>query len=44
MKSGIAGHMYLIKYFSEHREELNGHLISLATCDEEDNSNGVITV
>ena len=43
MKSGIAGHMYLIKYFSEHREELNGHLISLATCDEEDNSNGVIT-
>ena len=43
MKSGIAGHMYLIKYFSEHRDELNGHLISLATCDEEDNSNGVIT-
>lgn len=43
MKSGVAGHMYLIKYFSEHPEELNGHLIALAECDEEDNSHGILT-
>ena len=43
MKSGVAGHMYLIKYFSEHPEELNGNLIAIAECDEEDNSKGIIT-
>jgi len=43
MKSGIAGHMYLTKYFSEHPEEIDGHLITLAACDEEDNSHGILT-
>lgn len=43
MKSGVAGHMYLIKYFSEHPEELDGNLIAIAECDEEDNSKGIIT-
>ncbi|MDF2678247.1 MAG: peptidase [Bacillota bacterium] len=43
MKSGVAGHMYLIKYFSEHPEELNGNIIALAECDEEDNSHGIIS-
>lgn len=43
MKSGVAGHMYLIKYFSEHPEELNGNLIAIAECDEEDNSHGIIS-
>ncbi len=43
MKSGLAGHMYLTKYFSEHPEELDGHLITLAACDEEDNSHGILT-
>lgn len=43
MKAGVAGHMYLIKYFSEHPEELNGNLIALAECDEEDNSHGAIS-
>ncbi len=43
MKSGVAGHMYLIKYFSEHPEELDGNLIQIAECDEEDNSHGIIT-
>ncbi len=38
MKSGVAGHMYLIKYFSEHPEELDGNIIAIAECDEEDNS------
>lgn len=43
MKSGVAGHMYLIQYFSEHPEELNGNLLAIAECDEEDNSKGIIT-
>lgn len=43
MKSGVAGHMYLIKYFSEHPEELDGNILAYAECDEEDNSHGIIT-
>ena len=43
MKSGVAGHMYLMKYFSQHPEELDGNLLALAECDEEDNSKGVLT-
>lgn len=43
MKSGVAGQMYLIKYFSEHPEELDGNLISIAEADEEDNSHGIIS-
>ena len=43
MKSGVAGHMYLIKYFSEHPEELDGNLLAYAECDEEDNSHGILT-
>lgn len=43
MKSGVAGHMYLIQYFSQHPEELDGNLIAIAECDEEDNSKGIIT-
>ncbi|WZL74526.1 M20/M25/M40 family metallo-hydrolase [Clostridiaceae bacterium 35-E11] len=43
MKSGVAGHMYLIKYFSEHPEELDGNIVAYAECDEEDNSHGILT-
>lgn len=43
MKAGVAGHMYLIKYFSEHPEELDGNLIAIAEADEEDNSHGIIS-
>lgn len=43
MKSGVAIHMYIMKYFSEHPEELSGNLIQIAECDEEDNSHGIIT-
>ncbi len=43
MKSGVAGHMYLIEYFSKHPEELDGNLIAIAECDEEDNSMGILT-
>ncbi len=43
MKSGVACHMYLIKYFTEHPEEIDGNIIALAECDEEDNSHGMIS-
>ncbi|NMB02756.1 MAG: M20/M25/M40 family metallo-hydrolase [Firmicutes bacterium] len=43
MKSGVAGQMWLVRYFSEHREELDGNIIAVAECDEEDNSHGIIS-
>ncbi|MED4202723.1 M20/M25/M40 family metallo-hydrolase [Neobacillus mesonae] len=43
MKSGVASHLYLLKYYSEHPEELIGNLILLAECDEEDSSHGVLS-
>lgn len=43
MKAGIAGHMYLMKYFSEHLDELDGNIIAIAEADEEDNSHGIIS-
>lgn len=42
MKAGVAGHMYLISYFSMHPEELDGNIICITECDEEDNSTGII--
>lgn len=41
MKSGIAAHLYVIKYLSEHTQELNGNVLLLITCDEEDSSHGI---
>lgn len=43
MKSGVAGHMAIIKYFSENPHLLKGNLLALHECDEEDNSKGVIS-
>ncbi|CRK82922.1 M20/M25/M40 family metallo-hydrolase [Neobacillus massiliamazoniensis] len=43
MKSGVASHLYLLKYYSEHPEELVGNLVLLAECDEEDSSHGVLS-
>lgn len=43
MKSGLAGHMYLMRYFSEHPEELDGNIIAIAECDEEDNHHGIVS-
>lgn len=43
MKSGLASHLYLLKYYSEHPEELEGNLVFLSECDEEDSSNGVLS-
>ncbi|MFT9818244.1 M20/M25/M40 family metallo-hydrolase [Lysinibacillus sp. NPDC056185] len=43
MKSGVASHFYLLKYYAEHPEELNGNLVFFAECDEEDGSKGVLS-
>ncbi len=43
MKAGVAGHMAIMKYFSENLDELDGNLVHLAECDEEDGSRGVIS-
>lgn len=43
MKSGVAGHMWLIRYFSQHPEELDGNIIAVSECDEEDNGHGIIS-
>ena len=43
MKSGVAGHMCLMRYFSEHPEELDGNIIAISECDEENNAHGIIS-
>ncbi len=43
MKSGVASHLYLLKYYSEHPEELEGNLMVVFECDEEDSSHGILS-
>ncbi|WP_409290785.1 M20/M25/M40 family metallo-hydrolase [Peribacillus sp. SCS-37] len=43
MKSGVASHLYLLKYYSEHPNELDGNIVFLCECDEEDGSHGVLS-
>ncbi|MDE5414593.1 M20/M25/M40 family metallo-hydrolase [Alkalihalobacterium chitinilyticum] len=43
MKSGVASHLYLLKYYSEHPEELEGNLLVVIECDEEDGSHGILS-
>jgi arginine utilization protein RocB len=43
MKSGVAGHFYLLKHYAEHPEQLAGNLVFLAECDEEDRSHGILS-
>lgn len=43
MKSGLASHLYLLKYYANHPEELEGNLLFLAACDEEDSSHGILS-
>lgn len=43
MKSGLASHLYLIKYYSEHPDELEGNLVFIGECDEEDGSHGILS-
>lgn len=43
MKAGVASHLFVLRYFSEHRTELKGNLIVLFECDEEGDSHGMLT-
>lgn len=43
MKSGVASHLYLLKYYSEHPGELEGNLVVVIECDEEDGSHGILS-
>ncbi|RXT07089.1 M20/M25/M40 family metallo-hydrolase [Ammoniphilus sp. CFH 90114] len=43
MKSGVASHMYLLKYYSENPDLLSGNLILISECDEEDSSHGILS-
>lgn len=43
MKSGVASHLALLRYFSHHRDQLNGNLLLVIACDEEDNSRGILS-
>lgn len=43
MKSGLAANLYLISYYANHPQELDGNLLLLAECDEEDSSHGVLS-
>ncbi len=44
MKAGVAAHMVVMKYFAEHPELLDGVLVHVTECDEEDGSRGVESV
>jgi arginine utilization protein RocB len=43
MKSGVASNLFLLKYFSEHPEKLDGNLVFISECDEEDGSHGILS-
>ena len=43
MKSGVASNLYLLKYYSEHPEQLKGNLVVITECDEEDGSRGILS-
>ncbi|MEW9053480.1 MAG: M20/M25/M40 family metallo-hydrolase [Neobacillus sp.] len=43
MKSGVASHLYLLNYYSQHPEKLNGNIVFLSECDEEDSSHGILS-
>ncbi|SET11204.1 Arginine utilization protein RocB [Oceanobacillus limi] len=43
MKSGLASHLYLLRYYAENPHQLAGNLVLVAECDEEDSSNGILS-
>ncbi|OLS41302.1 M20/M25/M40 family metallo-hydrolase [Bacillus sp. MRMR6] len=43
MKSGVASHLYLLNYYSNHPEKLVGNIVFLSECDEEDSSHGILS-
>ncbi|QPC47821.1 M20/M25/M40 family metallo-hydrolase [Mangrovibacillus cuniculi] len=43
MKSGLASHLFLLHYYSENPHLLEGNIVFVGECDEEDGSNGILT-
>ncbi|MGA8941889.1 MAG: M20/M25/M40 family metallo-hydrolase [Thermoactinomyces sp.] len=43
MKSGIAINLAIVRYFASNRHLLKGNLLFVATCDEEQNSRGILS-
>ncbi|MGC5326724.1 M20/M25/M40 family metallo-hydrolase [Brevibacillus sp. SYSU BS000544] len=42
MKSGVAANLAILRHFSESPEMMQGNLLLVAECDEEDSSNGIL--
>lgn len=43
MKSGVASHMALIRHFAAHPERLDGNVLLLVECDEEEDAHGILS-
>lgn len=43
MKSGLSSNIFLLTYYAEHPELLDGNLVFIAECDEEDGSHGILS-
>lgn len=43
MKSGLASHLFLLHYYSENPHLLEGNIVFVGECDEEDGSHGILT-
>lgn len=42
MKSGVAANLAILRHFSDNPESMQGNILLVAECDEEDSSNGVL--
>ena len=43
MKSGVASNLYLLTHYASHPELLDGNIVFIAECDEEDGSHGILS-
>jgi arginine utilization protein RocB len=43
MKSGVASNLYLLSHYASHPELLEGNLVLIVECDEEDGSHGILS-
>lgn len=43
MKSGVASNLYLLKHYASNPELLDGNIVFIAECDEEDSSHGILS-
>ncbi|HLQ70479.1 MAG TPA: M20/M25/M40 family metallo-hydrolase, partial [Bacillota bacterium] len=43
MKSGLSSNMYLLQHYATHPDELEGNIVFVAECDEEDGSHGILS-